>query len=163
MTNKLNKIVYGAGIAAIYVVLTLVFAPISFGAIQFRVSEILCILPVFTVAGVPGLFIGCFIANLLGGAAIIDVIFGSLATLIGAYGTYLLRKNVKLAWLPPVISNTFIIPFVLRFAYGMPDMIPFLMLTVGIGEILTVGIAGNALRISLERYKDIIFRKAWDS
>ena len=74
-------------IAAIYTVLTLIFQPISFGAVQFRISEALCILPVFTVSAVPGLFVGCFLANFLSGAAPLDIVFGSLASLIGAYGT----------------------------------------------------------------------------
>ena len=86
-------LVYGAAIAAIYVVLTMVFLPISFGPIQFRISELLCVLPYFTPAAIPGLFIGCLLANFLGGAAALDVIFGSIATLIGAVGSYLLRKN----------------------------------------------------------------------
>ena len=87
-------LVYGAAIAAIYVVLTMVFLPISFGPIQFRISELLCVLPYFTPAAIPGLFIGCLLANFLGGAAALDVIFGSIATLIGAVGSYLLRKTV---------------------------------------------------------------------
>ena len=86
-------LVYGAAIAAIYVVLTMVFLPISFGPIQFRISELLCVLPYFTPAAIPGLFIGCLLANFLGGAAALDVIFGSIATLIGAVGSYLRRKN----------------------------------------------------------------------
>ena len=93
-------LVYGAAIAAIYVVLTMVFLPISFGPIQFRISELLCVLPYFTPAAIPGLFIGCLLANFLGGAAALDVIFGSIATLIGAVGSYLLRKNRYLVSVP---------------------------------------------------------------
>ena len=80
--------VYGAAIAAIYVALTMSFSAISFGPVQFRISEALCILPFFTPAAIPGLFIGCFLSNLLCGAAVMDVVFGSIATLIGAVGSY---------------------------------------------------------------------------
>ena len=97
MKESNKKSVYlltqGAAIAAIYIVLTLVFAPISFGPVQFRISEALCVLPFFTPAAIPGLFIGCFLSNLLAGAMTMDVIFGSLATLIGAVGSYALRRN----------------------------------------------------------------------
>ena len=97
MREKNNKTVYfvayGAVIAAIYTVLTLVFAPISFGPVQFRIAEALCILPFFTPAAVPGVFIGCLLSNLLCGAAPLDIVFGSLATLIGAAGCYGLRGN----------------------------------------------------------------------
>lgn len=86
-SSRTYFMVYAAAIAAIYTVLTMVFAPISFGPVQFRISEALCILPFFTPAAVPGLFIGCLLSNLLCGAAALDIIFGSLATLIGALGS----------------------------------------------------------------------------
>ena len=82
-----------AMIAAIYVVLTVVFAPFSFGEVQVRVSEMLTILPIFTPAAIPGLFVGCLIGNILGGAVLPDIIFGSLATLIGAVCTWKLRDQ----------------------------------------------------------------------
>ena len=88
---RVLRITQGAAIAALYVVLTMVFAPISFGPVQLRIAEALCILPIFTPAAIPGLFIGCVIANLIGGGIILDVIFGSLATLIGAVIGYMLR------------------------------------------------------------------------
>lgn len=151
--------VYAAAIAAIYVVLTMVFAPISFGPVQFRISEVLCVLPFFTPAAVPGVFVGCLLSNLLCGAAPLDVVFGSLATLIGAMGSYSLRNKKWLVCLPPIVSNTVIIPWVLRYAYGSTDLIPFAMVTVGIGEILAIGVLGNLLLVTLERYGSIIFRK----
>ena len=118
MTNKTSERTYlmvqAAVIAALYTVLTMIFAPISFGPVQFRISEALCILPFFTPAAVPGLFIGCLLSNFLYGAATLDVIFGSLATLIGALGSYWLRKNRWLVCLPPILSNVIIIPWVLR-------------------------------------------------
>lgn len=159
-SNKaVYNIVYAAAIAAIYVVLTMVFAPISFGPIQFRISEALCILPYFTPAAVPGLFVGCFLSNLIGTAAPLDVVFGSLATLIGAVGSYALRDKKWLVCLPPILANTIIIPWVLRFAYGTEDLIPFAMMTVGIGEILAIGVLGNMFLVLLDRYKGVIFRQ----
>lgn len=152
---------YAAAIAAIYVVLTMLFLPISFGPVQFRISEILCILPYFTPAAVPGLFIGCFLSNLFGGAAVMDVVFGSLATLIGAVGSLYIGKVSRwLVCLPPILANTIIIPWVLRYAYGSTDLIPFAMVTVGIGEILAIGVLGNILLLTLDRYKGLLFRRA---
>lgn len=147
---------HGALIAAVYAVLTYLTAPISFGPVQFRISEALCVLPVFTPAAVPGLFAGCFLANFLSGAAPMDVVFGSLATLIGACGTYLLRKRGVLAVVPPILANALIIPFVLRFAYGAEDLIPFMMLTVGIGEVISVGILGSILRTVIARCSRVL-------
>ena len=147
-----------AMIAAVYVVLTYVFAPFSFGEIQVRIAEALTILPLFTPAAVPGLFIGCLIGNILGGAILPDIIFGSIATLIGAFCTYQLRDhNPLLAPLPPILANTVIVPFVLRFGYGVALPIPFMMLTVGVGEILSCGVLGMILYFTLRRYKNMIF------
>ena len=141
-----------AMIAAIYVVLTIVFAPFSFGEVQVRIAEALTILPVFTPAAIPGLFIGCLIGNILGGALLPDIIFGSLATLIGALFTYLLRKRSKfLAPLPPILANIVVVPFVLRYAYGVLLPIPFTMLTVGIGEIISCGILGMIVYTALHK------------
>lgn len=155
--NGLWQMVYGAAIAAIYVVLTMLFQPISFGPIQFRISEALCVLPYFTPAAIPGVFIGCLIANMLGGSVVMDVVFGSIATLIGAIGSWALRKNRYLVSLPPIISNTVIIPWVLKYAYGAEDMIWFMMITVGIGEILAIGVLGQLLITALDKYKNVIF------
>lgn len=147
-----------AMIAAVYVVLTYVFAPFSFGEIQVRVAEALTILPLFTPAAVPGLFIGCLTGNILGGAILPDIIFGSTATLLGALFTYqLFRDRPLLAPLPPIIANTLIVPFVLRFGYGMALPISFMMLTVGIGEVLSCGVLGLALYFALRKYKNIVF------
>lgn len=160
-TNKktVYLMTYGSAIAAIYVALTMIFAPISFGPVQFRISEALCILPFFTPAAVPGLAIGCLLANIFCGAMLPDVVFGTLATLIGAAGSYAVRKYKWLVCLPPIISNTLIIPFVLRYAYGAEDMIFYMMITVGIGEVLAVGILGNGLLVVLEKYKGLIFNR----
>ena len=147
-----------AMIAAIYVVLTYIFAPFSFGDVQVRIAEALTILPVFTPAAIPGLFIGCLIGNILGGAILPDIVFGSIATLLGAIFTYLLRKKSQfLCVLPPIISNIIIVPFVLRFGYGINLPIPFLMLTIGIGEVISCGVLGLILYYALRKYRKIIF------
>jgi len=146
-----------AAIAAVYVVLTLVFAPISYGEVQVRISESLTILPFFTPAAVPGLFIGCLIANITGGAVIWDIIFGSFATLLGAIGTYKLRTNRWLAPLPPIISNTVIVPLVLRFGYGVDLPIPLLMVFIAIGEIISCYVLGEILLQLLIKYRGRIF------
>ena len=151
--QKITFMTQAAMIAAIYVVLTYVFAPFSFGEIQVRLAEALTILPLFTPAAVPGLFIGCLIGNILGGAILPDILCGSLATLIGAVFTYLLReKSLFAAPLPPILANTIIVPFVLRYGYGVALPIPFMMLTVGIGEILSCGVLGLVLYYALKRY-----------
>ena len=159
-TNKtMYFLVYGAMIAAIYVALTVVFAPISFGPVQFRIAEALCVLPFFTPAAVPGLFVGCLLSNLLCGAMPLDVVFGSLATLMGAAGSWYLRRHKWCVCIPPILANTIIIPWVLRFAYGSTDLIPVAMVTVGIGEILAIGVLGNALMVTLDRYKNLVFKQ----
>lgn len=156
--NSVLFLTQAAAIAAIYVALTMVFAPISFGPVQFRISEALCVLPYFTFAAVPGVSIGCFLANLLCGAAPLDVAFGTLATVIGAFASYALRNKKYLVPFPPILSNTIIIPWVLRYAYGSEDLIPYAMLTVGIGEVLAIGLLGMILITALEHQK-FIFAK----
>lgn len=165
--KKVLFTVQAAMIAAIYVVLTLFVSAFSLasGAIQVRVSEALTILPYFTSAAIPGLSIGCLLANLLTGASIYDVVFGSLATLLGAIGTYLLRKHKFLCTLPPVVANMLIIPFVLRYAYGLVmefggrDLsIPFYMMTVGVGEIICCCVMGTILLNALSKVRDVVFK-----
>ncbi len=162
-TNRNGRalfLVQAALIAALYVALTHLAAQLglSSGTIQLRFSEALTILPYFTPAAIPGLFVGCVLANLTTGAVLWDVVFGSLATLLGAVVTYLLRKRPKwLAPLPPILANTLTVPFVLTYAYGVPDGIPFLMLTVGVGEVLSCGVLGLALLKALEKYRARIF------
>jgi uncharacterized membrane protein len=161
MQNKKTAfLTQAAMIAALYVALTYIFAPISFREVQVRIAEALTILPVFTPAAVPGLFVGCLLGNLLGGALIPDVIFGSLATLIGAVFTRKLRSfSPFLAPIPPILSNTLIIPFVLRYAYAIELPIPLMMLTVCLGEVISCGVLGMLLYYALQKRKDYIFRK----
>ena len=157
--QKVLFLTQSAMIAALYVVLTVMFQPISFGDMQVRIAEALTVLPAFTPAAVPGLFIGCLIGNLLGGAILPDIIFGSLATLLGALFTYLLRKQSKfLAPLPPIFFNTLIVPFVLRYAYKITLPILYFMLTIGIGEVISCGILGLILYTALQKYRHKIFR-----
>lgn len=160
MQNKKTLfLAQAAMIAAVYVVLTYVFRPFSFGEIQVRIAEALTILPVFTPAAIPGLFIGCLLGNFLGGALIPDIIFGSLATLIGAFFTWKLRDaHPFLAPIPPILANTIVVPFILRFAYGINLPIPLMMLTVCIGEVLSCGVLGLLLYYALRSRKDVIFR-----
>ena len=157
--SKALFVAQAALIAALYVVLTLLANSLGLAnyAIQLRFSEALTILPFFTPAAIPGLFLGCLISNLLTGAIIWDVVFGSLATLLGAMGTYLLRRCKWLAPLPPIVANTLIVPLVLYFAYRIPGSIPYFMLTVGIGEVLSCGILGILLLLVLQRYRKYIF------
>ena len=148
-----------AAIGAIYVVLTLLFAPLSYGEVQIRFSEALTILPYFTPAAIPGLFVGCIIANLFGGAIPVDILFGSIATLIGAVFTYKLRNCSRfLAPIPPIAANSIIVPFVLRFGYGVNLPIPLMILTVGIGEVVSCAVIGLILQTALLKNKGIIFR-----
>ena len=162
--NTTLYITRGALIASLYVALTYASAlfGLSSGAIQFRISEMLCILPVFMPEAVIGLTLGCLISNLLTGSVIWDIIFGSLATLIGALGARVLRKLPKsliwLATLPTIFSNAIIVPFVLIYAYGAKDAYPYLMLTVGIGELVCAGIMGSFLYYTLKR-KDKFIRR----
>ena len=160
--SKTLFIAQAAVIAALYVVLTLLANSLGLAnhAIQLRFSEALTILPFFTPAAIPGLFLGCVISNLLTGAIIWDVLFGSLATLLGAVGTYLLRRCKWLAPLPPIAANTIIVPLVLYFAYRIPGSIPFFMLTVGIGEILSCGVLGMLLLFILQKYRKYLFPAA---
>ena len=158
--NNTRFLTQSGAIAAVYVLLTMLAAALGLdsGAVQLRLSEALTILPVFTPAAVPGLFIGCLLSNLLAGGVIWDVIFGSLATLLGAVGTRLLRKNRWLACLPPILANVLIIPFVLTYAYGIPGGIPWFMFTVGMGEVLSCGLLGQLLWSTLDKHKGQLFK-----
>lgn len=168
LTKKRRAALYvtqGAVIAALYVALTELstLVGLSSGAIQFRISEALCILPAFTPAAIPGLFVGCLISNLLAGGIPLDIIFGAVATLIGAAGAYLLRRCRWLVPLPTVIANVLIVPPILKYAYGVPyaigthSALPFFMLTVGIGEVVCAYILGIALYSALFPHRKKLF------
>lgn len=151
----------GGMVAALYVELTLIASAMGLasGQIQLRLSEALTILPCFFPAAVPGLFVGCLLANLLTGCVLWDVAVGSLATLLGTLGTRLLRKNRWLAVLPPIVSNILLVPPVLAWAYGVEESIPFLMLTVGLGEVLSCGVLGELMYSALDKHRALWDRK----
>ena len=126
-----------AVIGALYAALTLLLAPISYGPIQLRLSEALTLLPMLLPQAVPGLFVGCLIANLYTGM-LTDIIFGSLATLLAAVGTYLLRKKPLLAAACPVVSNGVIVGLVLSVSFNLPVLLT--IAEVAIGEVGAVAI-----------------------
>ncbi|MBR6574331.1 MAG: QueT transporter family protein [Clostridia bacterium] len=158
--NKTAFLTQSGVIAALYVVLTLVSKAMGLdsGQIQLRLSEALCILPVFLPAAVPGLTVGCLLANILCGNLFWDVLFGTLATFLGAVGTRALRNRPLTALLPPIVANTLIVPFVLAYAYGLPGGVPLFMLTVGLGEVLSCGVLGRILWSVLDKHKGALFQ-----
>ena len=164
MNKRIRFLTTSAMIATLYVLLTALSAlfGMSSGAIQLRLSEALCILPCFTPAAIPGLYIGCLLANLLTpmSATIWDITLGSFATLLGALGTYFLRKWRWISPLPPIIANAFVIPFVIALSAEMALSLPLLAgfaLTVGIGEVISCGVFGMMLYPVIEKYKSKFF------
>ena len=149
-------------IAAMYVALTHVSNALGLasGVIQCRISEALCILPFFTPAAVPGLTVGCIIANLTTSASLVDIVFGSLATLIGAVGARLLRKRRWLTPVPTILANTLILPFVLKFMLGLEESVWFFFVTIFIGELISAGVVGMVFLFAFERLnkKNKIFK-----
>ena len=152
-------ITLAAAIAAVYTVLTTLAAGfgLASGAIQVRFSEALTVLPFFTPAAIPGLTLGCLISNIVTGCALPDVIFGTLATFLGAVGSYALRKNRFMVSIPPIVSNMIIIPFVLSYAYHIPGGIPLFMLTVGTGELISCMGLGQILLQALLPFRGRLF------
>ena len=161
MNRKVLFITQAAVIAALYVVLTYLAAllGISSGAIQVRFSEALTVLPYFIPAAIPGVTIGCLLANFLTAGAALDIVFGTLATLIGCVGSYLLRKHKWLVPLPPIIANMVIVPWVLQTAYGVTDAYWYLMITVGIGEVISCYVFGMILLFAIDKNKKAIFHQ----
>lgn len=153
---KLRALITGAAIAAVYTVLCVALAPISYGMIQFRISEVLCILPLFFPEAIPGLFIGCLLSNLLGGAGILDIIFGSLATLLAALCTYGLRRIPLLAIAMPVVFNGLIIAVVLHFAVAAPLLVT--MGSIALSEAVILYAGGYPLYLVLRRTKFVLDR-----
>ncbi|MBQ3015222.1 MAG: QueT transporter family protein [Clostridia bacterium] len=155
-----KSLVRGALIAAAYATLSYLSAPLTFMFFQFRLSEALCVLPIFLPEAIPGLFIGCLIANYLSGCVIWDIIFGSIATLIGAILARALaklpRKLMFLSTVPTVIANAIIVPFVIIYAYGSPESYLFLFFTVLVGELVTATGVGTILYYQLEKRKFLI-------
>lgn len=150
-----RSVCLSAMIAALYAALTLLLAPISYGAIQCRISEAMTLLPILLPQAIPGLVIGCLVANLLSPVAIWDVIFGTLATLIAALGTYWLRKKPLLAALCPVAANGVIVGVMLAVFYALPLWMT--MLEVAVGEAVAVALGFILLaalrKVDLSRFQ----------
>ncbi len=158
MKKGVGFMTQAAMIAAIYVVLVFVFAPISFGPVQIRVAEALTILPFFTPAAVPGVFLGCLIGNLLSpGMIVLDIVFGSLATLVAGIISYKLRGNKYLVPIPPILVNMIVVPYVLKYGYGVPLPLFLSAIAVGVGQIVSCYGLGLILIQVLEKYKSKIF------
>ena len=156
--KRLAYITEASAIAALYTVITIAIGPLGSAAIQCRIPEAMCILAIFTPAAIPGMTIGCLISNIVTGCLWQDVLFGTLATLIGVIGARMLRHIWWLTPLPTVVSNTLIVPFVLAYAYHAEEGIPFLMLTVGIGEVISAYVLGIALYFALRKNARYIFK-----
>ena len=150
---KVKYLCYAAIIAALYVALSLISGAfgLASGVIQVRISEALCVLPFFTPAAIPGVTIGCFIYNIIGSGEILDIVFGTLATLIGAIGARLLRKCKWMITIPTIAANALIIPFVLKFGFMLEDSVAFFMVTIFIGEFIAAGILGTLLLLALNK------------
>ena len=164
MNQKNDKhvllLVQAAMIAALYVVLTFITNALGLAsqAIQVRFSEALTILPYFTPAAVPGLFVGCLLSNILTGCALPDIVFGSLATLVAAILTRKLRKHKWMAPLPPIAANAIVVPFVLLYAYGVGPLW-FTFITVTAGEIISCGVLGMILLFALQKHAGKLFQQ----
>lgn len=152
--NRIAYVCMSGLIAALYVALSFLVEALGLasGAVQFRISEALCVLPFFTTAAISGVTLGCFLFNLFSGCIWQDVLFGTLATLLGALGARLLRRAPYLMPLPTVLANTVILPFVLAYGYHATEGIGFLFLTVGLGEVLSAYVAGMVLWNVMKRH-----------
>ncbi|MGN0345717.1 MAG: QueT transporter family protein [Lachnospiraceae bacterium] len=171
--SKAMYLAQAAMIAALYVVLTYLANALGLAnyAIQVRFSEALTILPFFTPYAIPGLFVGCLLANLLTGAILPDIIFGSLTTLVAAFLTYGIRRLAEkksgngtygkitpwLGVIPPIVLNMIVVPLVLAYGYHLEGTIPFFMLTVGAGEVISCGILGMLLFYALRKNATRLF------
>ena len=147
-TGSLSR---AALIAALYAALTLLLAPISYGEIQLRISEALTLLPILLPEAVPALVVGCLLANILGGATIFDIIFGTLATLLAALCTRKLRKNMLAASFMPVLFNGVIVGAVVHFCYAPVIPLPLCMLSVAVGEAISCMLLGPVVLRAVQR------------
>ena len=161
-----RSIVNAGLIAAVYVVLTMIFQPISFGPVQFRIAEALTLLPILTADAVPGLFVGCLLGNWLGGGIWFDVALGSVATLLAALCTRKFRDKPLIAAIFPTIFNGLIVGPVVYFAYvrapGAPVNVPtlvFNMATVALGELVVCYVLGLLMIYALKKLPKKTFGK----
>ncbi len=157
--SKASFIAHAAIIAALYILLTLISNALSLanGVIQIRISEALTILPYFTPAAIPGLFAGCILGNLLTGCTPLDIVFGSIATLLGAFFTYKIRKWKYFSPLPPILFNTLLLPPVLAYVYRFEGTLIYFIITIFIGELISCGFLGLILQKALEKYRNLLF------
>lgn len=154
-TRQTKFWIQAALIAAIYATLTILLGSISYGPVQFRIAEALTILPALTPAGIPGLFVGCLVANILGPYGLIDMVLGGGATLIAAILSYQLRKRPILVPLPPVLVNAVVIGMMLYYVYAVPMSLLACMAAVGFGQLVTCYGIGYPLLKILGRYENI--------
>ncbi len=152
--NKTKFLVQAAIIAAIYAALTIALMPFSYNIMQVRVSEALTILPFFTPAAIPGLFIGCIISNIIGGFGLLDIVLGSTASLLAAIATYKI-KNRAFAPLPPVVFNGIIIGAMLSYLLNVPVLVSIGW--VSLGQLIACYGLGYPLLRGLEKYKKKLF------
>lgn len=151
--RTIKRFTEGAVIAAVYAMLTLLLPATIAGTVEFRLSEALTLLAALTPSAIPGLTIGCLLANFLHGAIILDVVFGSLATLLAALMTYLTRKNLLIAAAWPAVFNGLIIGLLLKYAYHMESPLYILMLSVAAGEAVICYLLGIQLVKGLQKTK----------
>ena len=165
MKNNVKFLARAGMIAALYIALTAVSAVLGLasGAVQVRISEALCVLPVFTAAAIPGVTVGCLLSNILFGGTVYDILFGTLATLVGAVLAWLIRRLPMLASVPTILSNAVIIPVVLiLLGAGGWNMLPYFIATVALGEIIACGVFGTILVYYLRRHpktSSVLFRR----
>lgn len=164
MNKKTLYLTQAAVIAAIYVVLVFVFQYTSFGPIQFRVAEALTILPYFTSAAIPGVTIGCLLSNILFGSSMLDIIFGTAATLFAAILSHQIKDNKFLVPIPPILVNAIVIPWIIKATTTTADLganpIPLMMLSIGAGQLVSAGILGMILLFALDKVKHILFKNS---
>lgn len=153
MTTR--KLIQAALIAAVYATLTVMLGSFGYGPVQFRIAEALTVLPALTPAAIPGLFVGCMAANLLGPYGMLDMVLGSAATLVAALLSYKLRKHPLLVPLPPVLVNAVVIGAMLYYAYGVPMSLAACMATVGLGQLVSCYALGYPLLRILSKYENL--------
>ena len=152
---KAGFLIRAATIAAVYAAVTYVFAPLSYGPVQIRVSEALTVLPYFTPAAIPGLFIGCFAANIISPYGLVDLVCGSTASLIAAWLSYKVRSRPLLVPAPPVVVNGVVIGAMLYFVYGVPMHLFVCMGWVAAGQAAACYVIGYPLLCFLKKHKRI--------
>ena len=158
MNDAVKKLCRAGIVSALYVVTTLVVFPVASGAIQFRLSEALTLLPLFFFESVPALFVGCLLSNLITGCAPIDVVLGSLITLVAGLMTYAVGKIFKKTWLKialgglfPVLFNALLLPLIWEYCYGAEHVYLIQMALLLLGQTVSVYLAGTPLVLAIKK------------